>query len=67
MNTSEKDTLEEVVEKKQYAEPIVCIDIHKSLAEHIRSKYTTTLNQDNIYPKFKKIADRAYTDFKALV
>jgi len=67
MNTSEKDTLEEVVGKKQYAEPIVCIDIHKSLAEQIRSKYTTKLNQDNIYPKFKKIADRAYTDFKALV
>jgi len=66
MNTSEKDTLEEVVGKNQHATPIMCIDIHKSLAEHIRSNYTNKFNQDNIYPKFKKIADKAYTDFKAL-
>ena len=66
MNSSEKYTLDEVVGKNKFAEPVMCIDIHKSLAEHISNKYTNKLNMDNIYPKFKKIAEKAYTDFKAL-
>ena len=65
MNSNEKDTLEEVV-TKNFSEPVLCIDIHKSLAEHIRSKYLDKLNQENIYPEFKKMADKAYNVFKVL-
>lgn len=67
MNSSEVDALEDVVAKNPYTHPIFCIDIHKSLVEHIRKKYTSHLSQENIYPKFKQIADKAYSDFKALI
>ena len=65
MNSSETDTLEDFVSKNKYTHPIMCIDIHKSLSEHIKQKYTNNLTQENIYPKFKKIADKAYADFKS--
>jgi len=41
---------------------IHCVDIHKSLAEYIRSKINK-LNND-IYPKFKAIAQQSYDDFR---
>lgn len=65
MNSSDTEVLEEVVVNKKFMKPIMCIDIHKSLAEYIKIKYLHIFNQDNIYPKFKKIVDQAYDDFKS--
>ena len=65
MNSSETEVLEDVVKKHKFIKPIMCIDIHKSLAEYIKNKYLPKLNQDNIYPKFKKLVDKAYNDFKS--
>lgn len=38
MNTSEKDVLEDVVAKNRNMQKMMCIDIHKSLAEYIKKK-----------------------------
>ena len=64
MNSSETEVLEDVIAKNQHIPNMICIDIHKSLADYIMSKYVSHLNEDNIYPKFKKLADKASEEFK---
>ena len=64
MNPSETEVLEDVIAQNQHIPNMICIDIHKSLADYIKSKYVSHLNEDNIYPKFKKLADKASEEFR---
>ena len=64
MNPSETEVLEDVIASNPYIPNMICIDIHKSLADYIKKKYVSNMNQDTIYPKFKKVADKAYEEFK---
>lgn len=41
-----------------------CVNIHKSLGEHIRSKKINDLNKDVIYPTFNNIINDSYNQFK---
>ena len=65
INSSDNVPLEEAIAKTGNNSLMISIDIHKSLADHIKKTYIPNLNHDNIYPKFKKQAEMAYNEFKS--
>ena len=65
INTSESLPLEEAIAKNGNNPPLISVDIHKSLVYYIKKNYISDLNHDNIYPKFKKLAEIAYDEFKS--
>lgn len=64
INTSDRLPLEEAISQNGNNPQMISIDIHKSLAEHVKKTYIPNLNHDNIYPKFKEQAEVAYDEFK---
>lgn len=64
INPSESEVLEDVIASNRFIPNMICIDIHKSLIDYIQKKYIPNFNQETIYPKFKRVADKAYEEFK---
>lgn len=43
---------------------LYCLDIHKSLADYIRTHYLSGITQETLFPNITQIAQQAYTNFK---
>lgn len=41
-----------------------CLDIHKSLADYVRTNYLSGITQETLFPNITQMAQQAYTNFK---
>ncbi|WP_288612615.1 FRG domain-containing protein [uncultured Bacteroides sp.] len=57
--------VEAYIKAQKYLPPIWCVDIHKSLAEYVKTTFLQNLPENILFPNVSQMAKDAYTSFCA--